>query len=215
MSRTLSSGMLGVTMADVVRPVYFVKMVFDSSDRSSPLLLWSGLGDLAFGGETYTGVGDLLSIGEITETSDISATGINVALSGLQRAFIAIAIGYKYQGRPLTVFLGAFNDQGALIADPIIVFSGFMDTMTISEGAETSSISINVENKLVAFERSRVRRYTAEDQKIDHPNDKGFEFVTSIVEKEIIWGRPTGSSGGSGYPGNQGGASNIGTWNNA
>lgn len=215
MSRTLSSGMLGVTMADVVRPVYFVKMVFDSSDRSSPLLLWSGLGNLAFGGETYTGVGDLLSIGEITETSDISATGINVALSGLQRAFIAIAIGYKYQGRPLTVFLGAFNDQGALIADPIIVFSGFMDTMTISEGAETSSISINVENKLVAFERSRVRRYTAEDQKIDHPNDKGFEFVTSIVEKEIIWGRPTGSSGGSGYPGNQGGASNIGTWNNA
>jgi len=215
MSRTLSSGMLGVTMADVVRPVYFVKMVFDSSDTSSPLLLWSGLGDLAFGGETYTGVGDLLSIGEITETSDISATGINVALSGLQRAFIAIAIGYKYQGRPLTVFLGAFNDQGVLIADPIIVFSGFMDTMTISEGAETSSISINVENKLVAFERSRVRRYTAEDQKIDHPNDKGFEFVTSIVEKEIIWGRPTGSSGGSGYPGNQGGASNIGTWNNA
>ena len=217
MSRTLSSGMLGVTMADVVRPVYFVKMVFDSSDTSSPLLLWSGLGDLAFGGETYTGVGDLLSIGEITETSDISATGINVALSGLQRAFIAIAIGYKYQGRPLTVFLGAFNDQGALIADPIIVFSGFMDTMTISEGAETSSISINVENKLVAFERSRVRRYTAEDQKIDHPNDKGFEFVTSIVEKEIIWGRPTGSSqgGSSGSSGNRGGAGNNGTWNNA
>jgi len=216
MSRTLSSGMLGVTMADVVRPVYFVKMVFDSSDTSSPLLLWSGLGDLAFGGETYTGVGDLLSIGEITETSDISATGINVALSGLQRAFIAIAIGYKYQGRPLTVFLGAFNDQGALIADPIIVFSGFMDTMTISEGAETSSISINVENKLVAFERSRVRRYTAEDQKIDHPNDKGFEFVTSIVEKEIIWGRPTGGSGGSsGSSGNRGGAGNNGTWNSA
>jgi len=217
MSRTLSSGMLGVTMADVVRPVYFVKMVFDSSDRSSPLLLWSGLGNLAFGGETYTGVGDLLSIGEITETSDISATGINVALSGLQRAFIAIAIGYKYQGRPLTVFLGAFNDQGALIADPIIVFSGFMDTMTISEGAETSSISINVENKLVAFERSRVRRYTAEDQKIDYPNDKGFEFVTSIVEKEIIWGRPTGSSqgGSSGSSGNRGGAGNNGTWNNA
>lgn len=216
MSRTLSSGMLGVTMADVVRPVYFVKMVFDSSDRSSPLLLWSGLGNLAFGGETYTGVGDLLSIGEITETSDISATGINVALSGLQRAFIAIAIGYKYQGRPLTVFLGAFNDQGALIADPIIVFSGFMDTMTISEGAETSSISINVENKLVAFERSRVRRYTAEDQKIDYPNDKGFEFVTSIVEKEIIWGRPTGGSGGSsGSSGNRGGAGNNGTWNSA
>ena len=86
MSRTLTSGMLGVTTADVVRPVYFIKMVFDSSDTSNPVLLWSGLGDLAFGGETYTGLGDLLSISEITETSDISATGINVALSGLNRA---------------------------------------------------------------------------------------------------------------------------------
>ena len=84
-----------------------------------------------------------------------------------------------------------------------------MDTMTISEGAETSSISINVENKLVAFERTKVRRYTAEDQKIDYPlklangndnpnYDAGFEFVTSIVEKEIIWGRPSPASNGSG-----------------
>ena len=70
--------------------------------------------------------------------------------------------------------------------------------MCIRDRAGTySTISIAVENKLVAFERSKVRRYTAEDQKIDHPTDKGFEFVTSIVQKEIIWGRPTGSAGGS------------------
>ena len=228
MSRTLTSGMLTVTTADVVRPVYLVQMTFDSGASPNELNLWSGIGNLSYGGDTYTGLGDLLSISEITETSDISAPGINVELAGLKSSFLVIAKNHEYQGRPLTVFLGAFNDQGALIADPIIVFSGFMDTMTISEGAETSSISINVENKLVAFERSRVRRYTAEDQKIDYPEklpngsdnpnyDAGFEFVTSIVEKEIIWGRPTGSSqgGSSGSSGNRGGAGNNGTWNNA
>ena len=73
-----------------------------------------------------------------------------------------------------------------------------MDTMTISEAGEYSTISISVENKLIAFEKTKVRRYTAEDQKIEHPTDKGFEFVTAIVQKEIIWGRPTGSSGGGG-----------------
>ena len=72
-----------------------------------------------------------------------------------------------------------------------------MDTMTIAEAGEYSSITIAVENKLIAFERIKIRRYTAEDQKIDHPTDKGFEFVTAIVEKEIIWGRPTGAAGGS------------------
>ena len=70
-----------------------------------------------------------------------------------------------------------------------------MDTMTIAEAGSYSTISIAVENKLVAFERSKVRRYTAEDQKIDHPADKGFEFVTSIVQKEIFWGRPSPPSG--------------------
>lgn len=207
MSRTLTSGMLGVTTADVVRPAYFVRMVFDSSESPNVLNLWSGVGDLTYGGNTYLGVGDLLSISQITETADIQATGINVSLTGIKSSFIAIAKDHEYQGRALTVSLGAFDTSGSLIADPVIVFSGFMDTMTISESGQHSSINIAVENKLIAFERSKVRRYTAEDQKIDHPTDKGFEFVTAIVQKEIIWGRPTGASGGGqGPPGHGGGA---------
>ena len=207
MSRTLTNGMTAVTTADVVRPAYFVRMVFDSGESPNVLNIWNGVGDLAFGGNTYTGTGDLLSISQITETSDISATGINVSLTGVKTSFIAIAKDHEYQGRPLTVSLGAFDASGDLIADPVIVFSGFMDTMTISESGANSTISIAVENKLIAFERTKVRRYTAEDQKIDHPTDKGFEFVTAIVQKEIIWGRPTpATGGGGGNSGNQGGA---------
>jgi hypothetical protein len=199
--------MLGVTTADVVRPAYFVRMVFDSSESPNVLNLWNGVGDLTYGGNTYLGVGDLLSISQITETADIQATGINVSLTGIKSSFIVIAKDHEYQGRALTVSLGAFDTSGSLIADPVIVFSGFMDTMTISESGQHSSINIAVENKLIAFERSKVRRYTAEDQKIDHPTDKGFEFVTAIVQKEIIWGRPTGASGGGqGPPGHGGGA---------
>ena len=165
-----------------------------ASESPSELNVWTGMGDLTYDSETYTGLGDLLSISEIKETSDVSATGINVALTGVKSSLIAVAKNHEYQGRELTVRLGAFDDSGSLIADPVIIFSGFMDTMTIAEAGEYSTITIAVENKLVAFERSRVRRYTAEDQKIDHPTDKGFEYVTSIVEKEILWGRPTYSA---------------------
>jgi len=190
MSRVLSNAMKEMAVAKVVRPIFLVRMVFDSSQ----LNIWSGVGNLSFDSVTYTGLGDLLSISDIKETSDISATGINVSLSGVKTSLIAIAKNQDYQGRELTVRLGAFNETGSLIADPVIIFSGFMDTMTIAEAGTYSTISIAVENKLVAFERSKVRRYTAEDQKIDHPTDKGFEFVTSIVQKQIIWGRPSGSS---------------------
>jgi len=202
MSRTLTTAMRDETIASVVRPAYFVRMIFDSGESPNVLNLWNGVGDLAFGGNTYTGVGDLLAISQITETADIQATGINVSLTGVKSSFIVIAKDHDYQGRALTVSLGAFDASGSLIADPVIVFSGFMDTMTISENGAYSTIIISVENKLIAFERSKIRRYTAEDQKIDHPTDKGFEFVTSIVQKDIIWGRPTGpSGGGQGTPG--------------
>ena len=191
MSRVLSNAMKEMAVAKVVRPIFLVRMVFDSSQ----LNIWSGVGNLSFDSVTYTGLGDLLSISDIKETSDISATGINVSLSGVKTSLIAIAKNQDYQGRELTVRLGAFNETGSLIADPVIIFSGFMDTMTIAEAGTYSTISIAVENKLVALERAKVRRYTAEDQKIEHPTDKGFEFVTSIVQKEIFWGRPSPASG--------------------
>jgi hypothetical protein len=69
------------------------------------------------------------------------------------------------------------------------MFSGFMDVMTINEGADYSEIILTLENKLLQLERSRERRYTDADQKIDYPNDDGFEFVTTLQDKEIVWGR--------------------------
>jgi hypothetical protein len=201
MSRSLSSGMQAVSTADVVRPIFLVRMVFDSGETPNELNLWSGVGDLTYDSETYTGVGDLLNISAVTETSDMQASGINVTLTGVKSSLVVIAKDHEYQGRAITVMLGAFDASGDLVADPTVIFAGFMDTMTIAESGETSTISIACENKLIAFERAKVRRYTAEDQKIDHPTDKGFEFVTAIVQKEIIWGRASSSSvsgGGAG-----------------
>ncbi|BAQ84222.1 phage minor tail protein L [uncultured Mediterranean phage uvMED] len=208
MSRSLTGPMASVTTDSVVRPAYFVKMTFDSNDNPALLNVWSGVGSITYDSDTYTGVGDLLSISEIVESADISAAGINVSITGIKSEFLAIAKNHQYQGRPLSVALGAFNNTGSLISSPVVMFSGFMDTMIISENDKTSTIKISVENKLIAFERSKVRRYTAEDQKIDHPTDKGFEYVTAIVEKEILWGRPTGTAQGGGNNGHQGGAGN-------
>jgi hypothetical protein len=200
MSRSLSAEMLAVATADIVRPIYLVKAEFDSTppeDRN--LYLWSGFGDLTFNGKNYLGVGNLLSISAVDESTDLTASGASIVLSGIQSPLLAIARDEDYQGRPITIYLGALDDTGDLIASPTVLFSGFMDVMTIAEAGETSTISVTAENKLIAFDRSYVRRYTAEDQKIDYPNDMGFEFVAKIADQEIIWGRASPASGqGSG-----------------
>jgi hypothetical protein len=190
MSRTLSTEMQAVASADLVRPIYLVKMEFDSGD----LHLWSGLGNLVYSGDTYVGTGDLMSISPIKESEELVANGVNFTVSGIKQSLVSIARDEPYQGRKITLYLGAFDENADIISSPVILFGGFMDVMTISDSGETSTITISAENKLIAFDRASVRRFTAEDQKIDYPTDKGFEFVSQIAQQEIIWGRPTPSS---------------------
>ena len=117
-------------------------------------------------------------------------------------AFKSLAKGtLKWRNhRELKVLLGAMDASNGVISNPVVVFSGFMDTMVINDSSETATIQVAVENRLIEFERTRIRRYTAEDQKIDYPNDKGLEFVAEMAEKEIVWGKPMGGGGISTNP---------------
>jgi hypothetical protein len=141
--------------------------------------------------QTYVGLGDLLKIGQIREATDLSANGTTVTLTGVKSSLIAVARDEDYQGKIATIKLGAMDELSNVITNPVQLFSGFMDVMVISDSGESSTINVSIENKLIAFDRAYVRRFTDGDQKIDYPSDKGFEFVTSIQELEIIWGRPS------------------------
>ncbi len=201
MSRTLTSAMQNATTADLVRPIFLVQMAFPTAN----LNMWSGIGDLTVGGVDYIGAGNLLSVGDISESTELQANGIRLSLSGISGPLITKARDEDYQGRELTILLGAMDSSNSMIADPVVMFSGFMDTMTINDAGETAIISVTAENRLIEFEKTRVRRYTAEDQKIDFPNDKGLEYVAEMAEKEIVWGRNSvGSGGGGGRGGGDG-----------
>jgi hypothetical protein len=68
-----------------------------------------------------------------------------------------------------------------------------MDQMNIQEEAETSSVELTVENKLVDLERARVARFTSGYQKSLYENDQGFDFVESMQDKQVSWGRKSGN----------------------
>ena len=69
------------------------------------------------------------------------------------------------------------------------VFNGYVDQMTIAEGAETSTITVSVESRLIDLERARIFRYNDQNQKARYANDKGFEFVEDLQDKQFNWGR--------------------------
>jgi hypothetical protein len=185
MSRTLTSEMQTATTASVVRPFFLISLHFPGDT----LRFWTGNGDLQDGNNTYIGAGDLLSISDFAENLDLQAVGVTLTLNGVKETLVQKARDTAYQGKLATIKLGAFDIAGDMIDDPVTVFRGTMDVMTINEGAETSVITLTLENTLLQLERTKVRRYTDADQQIDYPGDKGFEFVNALQEAEVVWGR--------------------------
>ena len=208
MSRGLSESIVSVLTAESIKPFFAVRLFFDTQT----LNFWTGLGDLTVDSVTYTGTGRLLQISELSETAEISAQGATLTLSAIPSELISLALTEPYQGRLCQIFFGVIDanrqylvaEDGTYIlaedtsridlatGDPneiVEVFSGYMDQMNIEEGAETSTIGLSVESKLIDLERPRVFRYTDANQKARFPNDKGFEFVEDLQDKRLTWGR--------------------------
>lgn len=185
MARDLTTALKNELTAPVLSPVIF----YEGEFASGFVRLWSGYGDLLWNGQTWQGVGHLAGISPIQEDGQISAKGITVSLSGIPQSLIAVALSEARQGKPGKIWLGAMDSAGAVVVDPYLSFSGRLDVPEIDEGADTATITITYESRLIDLERPRERRYTANDQALDYPGDKGFDYIPSLQDKQIVWGR--------------------------
>lgn len=190
MTRNISAGFQAQVEGDTLSPFYAVEMTF-TDDNDTVLRYWTGYGEITFDGETFSGFADFLNIEVASETTDLQANGASITLSGLNAATVSLALGEPFQGEPIKIWLGVLNTSGQVIADPYMIFEGKMDTMSIAQAADKSSVTITAESSLIDLNRTRVRRYTSEDQKIEYPNDRGLDFVPSIQQMDITWGRKT------------------------
>lgn len=193
--RELAAALMSGIQGSTVRPVMF----FEGDFQGGFVRVWSGVGDFSWNSETWTGVGTLGAITDIEETDEIKAAGVTVALSGIDPAMISLALQSIRQNKPGKLWFALVDAAGALVADPYLCFEGRLDVAEIDEGAQTATVSIKYENRLVDLERARERRYTHEDQQLEYPGDKGFEYVAALQDVQITWGRPNSvPAGGSG-----------------
>ena len=167
----------------VVEPFFAISMEFNTGT----LRLWTGLGSATIDGDTYTGVGDLLGISSVEETTEIAARGATLTLSGVSSEIIELALRSQYQGRVCQIYFGVVS--GDTYSNLTEIFSGYMDEMNIDERSESSLIEVKVENKLIDLERARTARYTKSYQQSRYPNDKAFNFLEDLQLKKVIWGK--------------------------
>jgi hypothetical protein len=189
MSRPITDAQLAAILSPYFRPALFVEAHF----VTGPVYVWSGIGPIVWNSQTWLGLGALGSVSTIEEGSTIEAKGISLTLSGIDSSLLSLVMGEFQVGLPAIVRLGLFDDNGALIDDPIIAWAGRMDQPTIDVDGQTMTITINCENRLVEMNVAVDRRYTNDDQQLDFPGDRGMEFVNSIQDITIYWGHTPSS----------------------
>lgn len=167
-------------------------ILIDLHFMSGHVYLCNAAYDFFWNGNTYLGAANCGSIEEIQDSCDLSMSGIKLTLTGVDPVYISTALNEDYQGRPCTIWVAALDADYQILNDPCICFRGRLDVMEIEMG-ERASINVTAESRLTDWNQSDARRYTNEDQIIDFPNDRFFEFVNQMVEKELLWGVPSPS----------------------
>jgi hypothetical protein len=185
MSREITSALAEALDAGDLRPAIF----FEGAFPSGMVRIWTGSGPLDWDGKSWTGVGVLLGLGALEETSDVVAAGTTVSLSGVPLDLVSLAIDEARQGLPGRIWFALLTPERKVIADPVQAFSGRLDVPELQEDGETCRITISYESRLIDLGTARSWRYTHESQQVLHPGDRGLENVTAIQDREITWGR--------------------------
>lgn len=178
-----------ITDAALAAPVVRLALLVDLDFASGRSRIWSGLGALSWGGNTWQGMGDLLAVSSIEETAEVRSVAVTLTLAGVPGSAVALlADDERWQNREARIHLATFDADGVTMqGEPVQIMRGRMDQLGYSEG-ETATFTLTVESRLADLERPRIRRYTSADQQLIYPDDRGLEYVEDVANGvQVEW----------------------------
>ena len=173
---------------DQNQPIHLVEIYFDSPTGTQ--YLTDAYISITYDSNTYSPLGYFLTFSNIDETTQLQVNGINLNISGVDQTYISHVLDENFVDRKVIIrkaFLSTTDDS--LIADPIIIFQGNTNSPSISEAQDEGlcTVSIEVANQFVDFEKTGGRYTNSESQKMFYPDDLGFQYAPQII-KDIVWG---------------------------
>jgi hypothetical protein len=186
MTETYNSDTEAALSASVYREILFLKIEFPGYTFRACNLTH----DYTLDGETYIGCAPIASISAISESADITAEPVQFSLSGLDSSLISELVDFEHQGSAVTLSVGFFDESDTLIPDPVTVFVGVVDTMSLSIGS-TLTVTITADSYLrLLFRGPDGHRRMQSDQELIFSGDLGLEFAASL-SNTVPWGVPS------------------------
>ena len=186
----MDRGSTAAFQAEIVKgqnqPVHLLSIGFDSGT----VYINDAYKSITFDGNEYLGVGKFLGFSDIEETADLAVASLNIALSGIDQTYLSYYLTEDYIDREVRIYLAFLDTNQDLVINPVLIFDGRINSPTLNENPDTgeSTLTVNVSNAWVDFERRSGRHTNHEEQQIYFSGDKGFEFASEVVT-DMKWGR--------------------------
>lgn len=190
MSRGSAAANVTAASEPVARPIGFVELQVDTGT----LRLHDSIGTLTWGGQTWTGIGALGSIGEVEETDQPSPYRVQLTMNALEPTILSALQDEELFERVAIFYRGFFDAQGYLAGTPDERWRGYTDSADVVYGGDMDSVTLNCESEVVRDFTASGSLFTEEDQQTLFAGDTGFEYLDQIVDAagKVHWG-PEGS----------------------
>ena len=187
MTRTLTTAVKNELLTNEIRPVHLLTIRF-----STPVNLTDNSFDLTSSisgsSKTYTASPFLVSVPTFTEETDVTKTSLNIDLSGADQTFISTCLNENIVNDSVEIFRGLLNSSNSLIADPLLLYSGNIETFQISESQTDSNVTLTIVSHWADFDKKSGRQTNNNSQQRFFSTDVGMDFASQTV-LDIKWGR--------------------------
>jgi len=173
----------------------FIAVAFDFP--SGMIRLWSGIGDLIIGADTYLGAGELARVSWSKETANLTTDRKTYQLAGEQvdPALISESDIDGSFKRSVTEYFGFLTpDLRTLLATPEVNWEGEISNIKRVDGA-SPAIEVNAESRYIMLDQIDGWRYTHQHQQQFYAGDLGFNQVHTVDTKQVFFGGATVSPG--------------------
>ena len=164
MARTLTTSVKNELATNEIRPIHLITIGFGTPVNITDCG-FSLTSSISGSSVTYSPSSFLVSIPSFTEETDVTKTSLQLALSGADQTFISTVLGENIVNDSVTIYRGLLNSSNALIADPILLYQGNIDTFEINETETESNVKLMVVSHWADFEKKSGRKTNnAEDE---------------------------------------------------
>lgn len=182
--KTVTSTITTANGGNHVIVTYLIKMIFPSGTQ---YVTPAGV-DITWASNVYIGVSAAGKIEEIRETLTNKVVGLRFEVTGTLDAFRDVSLDEVVKGSRVEVWTAWFNPGSYVpLADPVLEWVGFVDTMPFTARPSSATITVTTEGRFVRYARPRVRRHNLQDHQAQYPGDTFYKYLPEMVERIIIF----------------------------